>query len=38
MVHGQQQMKWRQFAIIVLLGVIAYAVVVGGAMLLWPGQ
>ena len=28
----------RQFAIIVLLGVIAYAVVVGGAMLLWPGQ
>jgi len=36
MVHGQQQMKWRQFAIIVLLGVIAYAVVVG-AMLLWPG-
>ena len=38
MVHGQQQMKWRQFAIIVLLGVIAYVVVVGGAMLLWPGQ
>jgi hypothetical protein len=38
MVHGQQQMKWRQFAIIVLLGVIAYVVVGGGAMLLWPGQ
>jgi len=30
--------EWRQFAIIVLLGVIAYAVVVGGAMLLWPAQ
>jgi hypothetical protein len=28
----------RQVAIVVLLGVIAYAVVVGGAMLLWPGQ
>jgi hypothetical protein len=28
----------RQIAIIVLLGVIAYAVVVGGAMLLWPAQ
>jgi hypothetical protein len=28
----------RQIAIIVLLGVIAYAVVVGGAMLLWPIQ
>jgi len=37
-VHGQQQMKWRQFAIIVLLGVIAYVVGGGGAMLLWPGQ
>jgi len=30
--------EWRQFAIIVLLGVIAYAVFVGGAMLLWPAQ
>jgi hypothetical protein len=28
--------EWRQFAIIVLLGVIAYAVVVSAAMLLWP--
>jgi hypothetical protein len=30
--------EWRQFAFVVLLGVIAYAVVVGGAMLLWPAQ
>jgi hypothetical protein len=30
--------EWRQFAIVVLLGVIAYAVVIGGAMLLWPAQ
>jgi hypothetical protein len=30
--------EWRQFAIIVLLGVIAYAVVLGAAMLLWPAQ
>jgi hypothetical protein len=30
--------EWRQFAIIVLLGVIAYAVIVGGAMLVWPAQ
>jgi hypothetical protein len=28
----------RQVAIIVLLGVIAYAVVVGGVMLVWPVQ
>jgi hypothetical protein len=28
----------RQIAIIVLLGVIGYAVVVGGAMMLWPVQ
>jgi len=28
----------RQIAIIVLLGVIAYAVVVGSAMMLWPTQ
>jgi hypothetical protein len=32
------QREWAQFAIVVLLGVIAYAVVVGGAMLLWPVQ
>jgi hypothetical protein len=30
--------EWRQFAIVVLLGVIAYAVVIGGAMRLWPAQ
>jgi hypothetical protein len=30
--------EWGQFAIVVLLGVIAYAVVVGGWMLLWPAQ
>jgi hypothetical protein len=30
--------EWRQFAIIVLLGVIAYAVVGGGAVLLWPAH
>jgi len=29
--------EWRQIAIIVLLGVIGYAVV-GGGMLLWPVQ
>jgi hypothetical protein len=27
-----------QSAIVMLLGVIAYAVAVGGAMLLWPVQ
>jgi hypothetical protein len=32
------QREWSQFAIVVLLGVIAYAVVIGGAMLLWPAQ
>jgi hypothetical protein len=32
------QREWRQFAIVVLLGVIAYAVVIGGALLLWPAQ
>jgi len=30
--------EWGQFAIIVLLGVIAYAVVIGSALLLWPAQ
>jgi hypothetical protein len=32
------QREWHQFAIVVLLGAIAYAVVVGGALLLWPAQ
>jgi hypothetical protein len=32
------QRELHQFAIVVLLGVIAYAVVIGGAMLLWPAQ
>jgi hypothetical protein len=32
------QREWRLFAIIVLLGVMAYAVVIGGALLLWPAQ
>jgi hypothetical protein len=30
--------EWRNFVIVVLLGVIAYAVVVSGAVLLWPAQ
>jgi hypothetical protein len=30
--------EWRQVAIITLLGVIGYAVVVGGVMLVWPVQ
>jgi hypothetical protein len=30
--------EWRQFVIVVLLGLIAYAVVVGDWMLLWPAQ
>jgi len=30
--------EWRQVAILVLVGVIAYAVVVSGAVLHWPAQ